>query len=212
MIRVIVGDDHVILRKGLVSILRESKDVSCVAEGGNAAEIMRAVRDTPADALVLDVSLPGKSGIDVLKQVKKEMPRLPVLMLSSHPEDQYALRSIRAGAAGYLTKNSAPQELLAALRQIASGRRYITPELAESLAQFVENPTEGPAHEVLSDREFQTLKLIGAGHSLTEIAERLCLSVKTVSVYRGRLLEKMKLKNNAELTRYALENHLVEDD
>jgi DNA-binding NarL/FixJ family response regulator len=196
VIRVIVGDDHVIVRKGLISILRESKDVTCVAEGGNAAEIMRAVRETQADALVLDVSLPGKNGIDVLKQV---------------PEDQYALRSIRAGASGYLTKNSAPQQLLAALRQIASGRRYITPELAESLAEFAENPSEGPLHESLSDREFQTLKLIGSGNSLTEIAEKLCLSAKTVSVYRARMLEKMNLKNNAELTRYAIENGLTED-
>ncbi len=211
MIRVIVGDDHVIVRKGLISILRESKDVTCVAEGGNAAEIMRAVRETQADALVLDVSLPGKNGIDVLKQVRREQPRLPVLILSSHPEDQYALRSIRAGASGYLTKNSAPQQLLAALRQIASGRRYITPELAESLAEFAENPSEGPLHESLSDREFQTLKLIGSGNSLTEIAEKLCLSAKTVSVYRARMLEKMNLKNNAELTRYAIENGLTED-
>jgi len=160
--------------------------------------------------LVLDVSMPGKDGIEVLKQVKKEQPRLPVLILSSHSEDQYAMRSIKAGAAGYLTKDSAPQQLVAAIRQIASGRKYITPELAQTLADHVESPTEGPIHESLSDREFQTLKLIGAGNSLTQIAQKLCLSVKTVSVYRARLLEKMQMKNNAELTRYAIESQLVD--
>lgn len=210
MIRVIVADDHAIVRKGLISILEGCGDVCCVAEGANAAEAMRAVRETPAEVLVLDVSMPGKDGIEVLKQVKKEQPRLPVLILSSHSEDQYALRSIKAGAAGYLTKNSAPQQLVAAIRQIASGRKFITPELAQTLADHVESPTDAPVHETLSDREFQTLKLIGAGCSLTQIAQKLCLSVKTVSVYRARLLEKMQMKNNAELTRYAIESQLVD--
>lgn len=210
MIRVIVVDDHAILRRGLISILEAAGDLQCVAEGSNASEAMRAVRDTRADAMVLDVSMPGKDGIEILKQVKKEMPRLPVLMLSSHPEDQYAVRSIRAGASGYLTKNSAPQQLVTAIRQIASGRKFITPELAESLADHVESPVDGPLHETLSDREFQTLKLIGSGMSLTDVAEKLCLSVKTVSVYRARLLEKMQMKNNAELTRYVVEHKLAD--
>jgi DNA-binding NarL/FixJ family response regulator len=210
MIRVIVVDDHAIVRRGLVSILDASEDMSCVAEGSNAAETMRAIRDNDAEALVLDVSMPGKDGIEVLKQIKKERPRLPVLILSSHSEDQYALRSIRAGAAGYLNKTSAPQQLLAAIRQIAAGRKFITPELAQSLADHIESPTDGPVHGALSDREFQTLKLIGSGYSLTQVADKLCLSVKTVSVYRARLLEKMQMKNNAELTRYAIEQGLVD--
>jgi DNA-binding NarL/FixJ family response regulator len=210
MIRVIVVDDHAILRRGLISILESCDDLSCVAEGSNAAETMRAIREHSAEALVLDVSMPGKDGIEVLKQVKKERPRLPVLILSSHSEDQYALRSIRAGASGYLNKTSAPQQLVTAIRQIAAGRKYITPELAQSLADHIESPADGPAHGTLSDREFQTLKLIGSGNSLTEVAEKLCLSVKTVSVYRARLLEKMQMKNNAELTRYAIEQGLVD--
>ncbi|MGA2551713.1 MAG: response regulator transcription factor [Burkholderiaceae bacterium] len=210
MIRVIVVDDHAILRRGLISILEASEDLSCVAEGSNAAETMRAIREFTADALVLDVSMPGKDGIEVLKQVKKEKPRLPVLILSSHAEEQYALRSIRAGASGYLNKSSAPQQLVAAIRQIASGRKYITPELAQSLADHIESPVDGPMHGTLSDREFQTLKLIGSGYSLTQVADKLCLSVKTVSVYRARLLEKMQMKNNAELTRYAIEQGLVD--
>jgi DNA-binding NarL/FixJ family response regulator len=154
--------------------------------------------------------MPGKNGIDILKKIKKEKPRLPVLILSMHPEDQYALRAIKAGAAGYLTKQSAPQQLVAAIRQIAQGRKFITPELAEALANHLDDEGDQMPHETLSDREFQTLRLIGAGKSLTDIANELCLSVKTVSVYRARLLEKMKLKNNSELTHYAVKNGLAE--
>lgn len=210
MIRVLVADDHAIVRQGLRSILEAAQDMRCVGEAENAAETMRAVRETECDALLLDISMPGKSGIEILKQIKKEKPRIPVLILSMYPEDQYALRAIKAGAAGYLTKQSAPQQLVAAIRQIAQGRKYITPELAESLANHLDEVGDQMPHESLSDREFQTLRLIGSGKSLTDIAHELCLSVKTVSVYRSRLLEKMKLKNNAELTHYAVKHGLVE--
>jgi DNA-binding NarL/FixJ family response regulator len=210
MIRIIVADDHAIVRQGLRSILDAAQDMRCVAEAENAGEAMRAIRDIECDALLLDISMPGKNGIDILKQIKKEKPRLPVLILSMHPEDQYALRAIKAGAAGYLTKQSAPQQLVAAIRQIAQGRKFITPELAEALANHLDDEGDQMPHETLSDREFQTLRLIGAGKSLTDIANELCLSVKTVSVYRARLLEKMKLKNNSELTHYAVKNGLAE--
>jgi two-component system invasion response regulator UvrY len=210
MIRIVIVDDHSIVRKGLISMFADSGDITCVAETRDGPEAMRALRQVECDAVVLDVSLPGKHGIEVLKQIKKEWPRLPVLMLSSHPEDQYAIRAMRAGASGYMNKSAAAEDLNSALRLVAAGRRYITPELAEQLADRVENPSDAPLHEKLSDREFQTLRMIGSGLSSTQIAERLFLSVKTVSVYRARLLEKLHLHTNAELTRYAIENDLAE--
>ena len=210
MIRIVIVDDHSIVRKGLISMFSDSGDITCVAETRDGPEAMRALRQVECDAVVLDVSLPGKHGIEVLKQIKKEWPRLPVLMLSSHPEDQYAIRAMRAGASGYMNKAAAAEDLNGALRLVAAGRRYITPELAEQLADRVENPSDAPLHEKLSDREFQTLRMIGSGLSSTQIAERLFLSVKTVSVYRARLLEKLNLHTNAELTRYAIENDLAE--
>jgi DNA-binding NarL/FixJ family response regulator len=210
MIRIVIVDDHSIVRKGLISMFSDSGDIVCVAETRDGPEAMRALRQVECDAVVLDVSLPGKHGIEVLKQIKKEWPRLPVLMLSSHPEDQYAIRAMRAGASGYMNKSAAAEDLNGALRLVAAGRRYITPELAEQLADRVENPSDAPLHEKLSDREFQTLRMIGSGLSSTQIAERLFLSVKTVSVYRARLLEKLHLHTNAELTRYAIENDLAE--
>lgn len=210
-IRVIVADDHPILRAGLVSVLNASSDLRVVGEAGNGAEVLKAIDAAPFDVLLLDVSMPGKSGLDLLRQIRKDHPRLPILIVSSHPEDQYALRAIKAGASGYLTKMSAPSDLVGAVRTVATGRKFITPGLAELLADHVEHPDEGTPHQTLSDREFQTLKMIGAGHSLTEIAEVLCISVKTVSVYRSRVLEKMRMKNNVELTRYVVEHGLTDD-
>ena len=210
-IRVIVADDHPILRAGLVSVLDASTDLRVVAEAGNGAEVARAIREVAFDVLLLDVSMPGKSGLDLLRQIRKDYPRLPILIVSSHPEDQYALRAIKAGASGYVTKMSAPADLVTAVRTVSNGRKFITPALAELLADHIERPDHATPHESLSDREFQTLKMIGAGHSLTEIAEVLCISVKTVSVYRSRVLEKMHLKNNVELTRYVLEHGLTDD-
>ena len=210
-IRIIVADDHPILRAGLVSVLNASPDLRVVAEAGNGAEVLRAMRDVAFDVLLLDVSMPGKSGLDLVRQIRSDNPRLPILIVSSHPEDQYALRAIKAGASGYVTKMSAPADLVTAVRTVSNGRKFITPALAELLADHVERPDDGVPHERLSDREFQTLKMIGAGHSLTEIAEVLCISVKTVSVYRSRVLEKMRMKNNVELTRYVVEHGLTDD-
>jgi DNA-binding NarL/FixJ family response regulator len=208
-IRVIVADDHPILRAGMVSVLNASSDLRVVAEAGNGAEVLRAIDDTAFDVLLLDVSMPGKSGLDLMRQIRKDHPRMPILILSSFPEDQYALRSIKAGASGYITKMSAPSDLVNAVRTVAGGRKFITPGLAELLADHVEHPESEVPHEALSDREFQTLKMIAAGHSLTEIAEVLCISVKTVSVYRSRVLDKMRMKSNVELTRYVVEHGLT---
>jgi two-component system invasion response regulator UvrY len=210
-IRVIVADDHPILRAGLVSVLNASSDLRVVAEAGNGAEVLRSIREVTFDVLLLDVSMPGKSGLDLMRQIRKDNPRLPILIVSSHPEDQYALRAIKAGASGYLTKMSAPADLVTAVRTVSNGRKFITPALAELLADHIERPDDATPHEGLSDREFQTMKMIAAGHSLTEIADVLCISVKTVSVYRSRLLEKMRMKSNVELTRYVVEHGLTDD-
>jgi two-component system invasion response regulator UvrY len=210
-IRVIVADDHPLLRAGMVSVLNASADLRVVGEAGNGAEVMRAIGTTPFDVLLLDVSMPGKSGLDLLRQIRKDNTRMPILIVSSFPEDQYALRAIKAGASGYITKMSAPADLVSAVRTVANGRKFITPAIAEMLADAVERPDQATPHETLSDREFQTMKMIAAGHSLTEIAEKLCISVKTVSVYRSRVLEKMRMKSNVELTRYVVENSLNDD-
>jgi two-component system, NarL family, invasion response regulator UvrY len=210
MIRVLIADDHAIVRKGLKQIVAETSDIEIVAEAEDYAEIMHKLRTLPVDVLVLDIGLPTKNGLEVLKIVKKELPRIHVLVLTMYPESQYALRSMRAGASGYLTKDSVPDRLVDAIRRIADGKKYITPELGEALAQFVDQDIDQLSHERLSDREFETLCLIASGKVLSEIAEELKLSPKTISVYRARMLEKMQLKNNAELTHYALKHKLVE--
>jgi two-component system, NarL family, invasion response regulator UvrY len=210
MIRVLIADDHAIVRKGLVQIVAETSDIEIAGEAEDYGEIMRALRATTVDVLILDIGMPNKNGLEVLKIVKKEMPRVQVLMLTMYPESQYALRAMRAGAAGYLTKDSVPDRLIDAIKRIADGKKYITAELADALAQFVDHNVDHQFHERLSDREFETMRLIASGNTLSEIAEELNLSPKTVSVYRARLLEKMGLKNNAELTHYALKNQLVD--
>lgn len=210
MIRIVVADDHAIVRKGLVQILSDTEHLRVVGEAENAVDAMRVVRQENPDVLLLDVAMPGKSGIEALKPLKQEFPRLKILVLSMYPEDQFGVRAIKAGALGYLNKASAPDRLIEAVERIAAGKRYITPELAELLAENVDSDGETPAHQLLSDREFQTLKLIASGKMLSEIAEILAISPKTVSVYRARLLEKMKLANNAELTHYAIKHGLVD--
>lgn len=212
MIRILICDDHAIVRQGLRQIIAEQQDMRAVAESGGYPDVMKQLRENEVDLLLLDISLPGKNGIDILKQVKKEFPKVTVLVLSMYPEDQYAVRAIRAGASGYLTKQSAADQLITAIRQISAGRKYITPELAEALANTLGRDADVMPHENLSDREYQTLCLIAAGKTLSQIAEELSLSAKTVSVYRSRLLEKMNLKNNAELTHYALKHGLVQLD
>ena len=210
MIRVIIADDHAILRQGLRQILAAHPEFEVVGEAANYSEVMHQVRGTPCNALVLDIAMPGKNGIETLKQVKREFPKLAVLVLSMYPEDQYAVRALRAGAAGYLTKMAAAEQLVDALRVVTRGRKYITAELAQSLAESIGGDSDVPAHELLSDREFQTLRLIAAGRTVAQIGEELALSPKTVSVYRARLLGKLQLQSNAELTRFALEHGLIE--
>lgn len=210
MIRVLIADDHAILRRGLAQIIAEAGDMQVCAEAENGAQTIKLAREQPLDVVLLDITMPDRNGLDTLKQLKKEKPKLPVLMLSMHPEETYALRAIKAGASGYLNKQSAPALLVTALRRVAGGRRYISPAVAEALAGTIANGTDHPAHATLSDREYETMRLIASGKTLSEIAVEMHLSVKTVSVYRARLLEKMQIKNNAELTHYALKNRLVD--
>ncbi|MFA4910193.1 MAG: response regulator transcription factor [Desulfobacteria bacterium] len=207
MIRVITVDDHPVVRRGLKQIIAAEQDMQVVGEAENAREAILVIRQTPCDAVVLDITLPDASGLDVLSRLKSERPTLPVLIMSIHEEEQYALRVLKAGASGYLMKNSIPEELIKAIRKITSGGKYISPSLAERLASEFVSP-ETSLHEKLSDREFQILCLIASGKSLKEIGEALCISGKTVSSYRARILEKMNMKTNADLTRYALEYHL----
>ncbi|MCC2681353.1 MAG: two component transcriptional regulator, LuxR family [Nitrosospira multiformis] len=206
---VLIVDDHAIVRQGLRQILTESEKIDLIAEAESGGEAMRQLRESEWSVVVLDISLPDRNGIEVLKQIRKERPKLPVLMLSMHEEGLYAIRALKAGASGYITKQSAPNELMAAINQVARGRKYLTPAVAEAMAESLGTDHDRPLHETLSDREYQTLRLIASGKSLTDAAEEMHLSVKTVSVYRGRLLQKMKLKNNAEVTHYAIKNGLA---
>ncbi len=209
-IRVFIADDHAIVREGLKQILAESPDIIVAGEAENGLDAIKLFRRARCHVMLLDISMPDKNGIDVLKQVKKENPDLAVLMLSMHREDQYAIRSLKAGAAGYMTKQSAPKELVTAIRQVAGGMKYVSAALAQELASHVGEGHEAPLHESLSDREYQTLTMIASGKTVGAIAKELSLSVKTISEYRARLLVKMKLKNSAELTHYAIKNALIE--
>lgn len=210
MIRVLITDDHAIVRHGLKQIVAETDDMTVIAEADTGAQAILLLRNTPSDVVLMDISLPDRNGIDVLKQIKKEYPRLPVLMLSMHAEREFAVRALKAGASGYLTKQSAPMQLVDAIRHVAAGKKYITPSLAEEVANMISGDLEQPPHKLLSDREYQTLCLIASGKTLSVIAAELILSPKTVSVYRSRVLEKLKLKNNSDITRYAIKNQLVE--
>lgn len=209
-IKVLIADDHAIFREGLKQILADTKDIVVAAEAENGHDTIQLVRNSDCHVILLDISLPDRSGIEVLKQIRKELPTLAVLMLSMHREDQYAVRSLKAGAAGYLNKQSAPAELVNAIRQVAAGRKYISPALAQELANHVSEDRQVMPHETLSDREYQTLTMIASGKAVSDIANELLLSVKTISMYRSRLLQKMKLRHNAELTHYAIKNHLVD--
>ncbi len=210
IIKVFIADDHAIVREGLKQILAETRDIVVAGEAENGLDAIKLFRKSECQVMLLDISMPDRSGIEVLKQIKKEKPELAVLMLSMHREDQYAIRSLKAGAAGYLTKQSAPRELVTAIRQVAGGLKYISPALAQELANHVGEDHEAPPHDSLSDREYQTLTMIASGKTVGMIAKELSLSVKTVSEYRARLLVKMKLKNSAELTHYAIKNQLIE--
>jgi len=210
LIHVVLCDDHAVLRRGIRDTLQEATDIRVTAEAASYAELRAALRSGAAcDVLLLDINMPGRNGLEVLASVRETDPQIKVIMVSMYPEDQYALRSLKAGAQGYANKAGDPMELIEAVRLVMQGRKYLTPEVAQMLAESVSQPQSEVLHETLSEREMQTLQKIATGRRLTDIAEELMLSPKTVSVYRARVLEKLQLANNAELTVYAIRNHLV---
>jgi two-component system invasion response regulator UvrY len=210
MIRILIADDHTVVREGLKQIISETTDMSIADEAVDGHEVLNKALRNDYDVVVLDITMPGINGLDVLKQIKAQKSKLPILVLSMHPEEQYAVRVLKAGASGYLTKETASEELVNAIRTAFKGRKYITPSLGEKLAYSLRTDAEKLPHELLSDREYQVMCMIASGKTVKEISERLFLSVKTVSTYRARILEKMNMKNNVELTYYSLKNRLVE--
>ncbi|MBI4457249.1 MAG: response regulator transcription factor [Acidobacteria bacterium] len=209
MIKILVADDHAVVREGLKQIVSETKDLVVAGEASNGQEVLDRVRSSHWDVVLLDIAMPGRGGLDVLRELRSERPKLPILVLTMHPEDQYAVRVLKAGAAGYLTKESAPQQLVEAIRKVVKGGKYISPSVAEELALYLEPDVEKLPHEILSDREYQVFCMIASGKTVSQIAVELALSVKTISSYRTRILEKMRMKNNAELTHYAMKRGLV---
>ena len=211
MIRLVLADDHAILREGLRQLLAAAGDMDVVGEARDGHEVMQRVRELDFDVLLLDMSMPGKSGIELIKQVRTEKPRLRILVLSMHEEHQYAVRAIRGGASGYLTKEGASRQLVEAIRKVAAGGAFISAEVAQQLALGAMPDAKGALHESLSDREFQIFRFIAEGRSITDIAQRLSLSVKTVSTHKSNVLQKMNMSSPAELIRYALNHRLVEN-
>ncbi len=209
MIRIIVCDDHPIFREGVKKIFKQTTDVVVEDEAASGAELVDKLGAKRFDVALLDISLPGANGVDLLKTIQTTHPRLPVLILSMYPEEQYAVRALRAGAAGYVTKGSVPTELVAAIRKVAAGGKYVSPSLAEILAEEMEGKRHAPAHEKLSDREYQILCMLGAGKGIKEIAHELYISPPTVGTYRARILAKLGLKTTAELIGYAIKHNLV---
>jgi two-component system invasion response regulator UvrY len=211
MIRVLLADDHNIVRAGVREILSDTTDIEVAGEAVNGHEVMALVREREFDVAVLDMSMPGRSGIDLIRQVKAERPRLKVLVLSMYSEEQYAVRALKAGASGYLTKESVADALVAAIRRVAGGGAYVSPETAERLALGANRDVAAAPHTLLSNREFEVFRMIAQGRSVTEIADALALSVKTVSTHKARIMQKMNLANPAELIRYALDHDLLEN-
>jgi two-component system, NarL family, invasion response regulator UvrY len=210
MLRILIADDHTVVRKGLRQILLEEFPTAEITETADAAALFMKVLREDWDVVITDISMPDKSGLEVLQQIRRDQPRLPVLILSAHSEDQYAIRALKAGASGYLCKDSASDELVVAIRRILMGKKYITSSLAEKLAFHLDqDDSDRPAHETLSDREFEVMKFLASGKVVSEIASQLCLSVTTISTYRARILTKMNMKTNYDLTRYAMENNLL---
>ena len=211
MIRIVVADDHTIVREGLKGLLAAAGDLEVVGEAQDGHEVVKRVRELDFDLLLLDMSMPGKSGIELIKQVKGEKPKLRILVLSMHEEHQYAVRAIRAGASGYLTKESASRQLVDAIRKVAAGGAFISSAVAEQLALGAMPDAQGPLHAALSDREFQVFRMVAEGKSISDIAERLNLSVKTVSTHKANILHKMNMATSGDLIRYAIAHRLVED-
>jgi DNA-binding NarL/FixJ family response regulator len=211
MIKVLLADDHAIVREGLKQILLRAEDFEIGGEASNGHEVLDKVRNSAWDLLLLDMSMPGRSGIELIKLIKAERPQLPILVLTMHAEKQYAVRAFKAGAAGYLTKESAPLELVSAARKVASGGIYVSPVTAEYMAVSIGQPQQSLPHQRLSDREFEVFRMIVGGSSISDIAERLTLSVKTVSTHKTRILQKMQMQSQTELIHYAIKHNLVED-
>ncbi|HWZ34318.1 MAG TPA: response regulator transcription factor [Bryobacteraceae bacterium] len=209
MTRILVADDHPLLRSGLKQLLSQEPDLEVVGEAEDSEQVLRQAADSKCDVVILDLAMPGRGGLDALRELRRQHPHLPVLILSMHSEDQFAVRAIRAGASGYVSKETAGSEVVKAVRKVLTGKKYVSPGLAEMLANALDQDLDRPPHEALSDREFQILSKIASGMTVSEIAEEISLSVKTVSTYRSRVLEKMSMHTNAELTRYALQNGLV---
>jgi DNA-binding NarL/FixJ family response regulator len=210
MIRILVADDHAVVREGVKRIVADTSDLVVAAEASQSQEVLSKVAARTCDVVLLDISMPGRSGLEILQQLKRAHPALPVLVFSVHPENQYALRVFKAGASGYLTKDSIPEELVTAIRKVVRGGHYVSPSLAEHLVLEVTTGSDKPPHANLSDREYQVLCLLASGKTATEIAKELSLSVKTVSTHRSRILAKMHMKTNAELMHYAIRHRLVE--
>lgn len=210
MIKILIADDHAVVREGVKHILYEFPDITIAGEANNGHEVLEKIGEKAYDLILLDIAMPGRDGLEILKDIKIQKPKLPVLILSMFPEEQYALRALKSGASGYLTKESIPDELIKAIRKILQGGKYISASFSEKLLLSFDSDIERPIHETLSDREYQVMRLIASGKTLKDIADELALSVKTVSTYRSRILEKMGMKNNAELTHYAIKNLLVD--
>ncbi len=209
MVNVFIADDHELIREGLKKTLKAEPDMLVAGEAANAAELFRALRQNPVDIVLLDISMPGESGLEALKEIKRQHPQLPVLILSVHPEHRFAVRALKAGAAGYVTKDTAVEELVQAIRKIVAGGKYVSISLAEKLVEELETGDKLP-HENLSDREFQVMRMLAAGKTRNEIADELSISLSTVNTYRNRIMEKMRMQTNTDLTRYAVEHGLIE--
>jgi DNA-binding NarL/FixJ family response regulator len=210
MIKILIADDHPVVREGLKQIISKADDMKVICEALNGTEVLDLIGKQSPDVVVLDIGMPGKDGLDVLKDIKKSNPSLPVLMLSMFPEEQVAVRTFKIGAAGYMNKETAPKELVNAIRKIHAGGKYVSAALAERLVSDLDSDSNKKPHEILSDREFQVLRMIAAGKDVDEIADDLFISVKTVRTYRDRILDKLKLKNDVEIARYAIKNKLLD--
>lgn len=207
--KVLIADDHAIVRKGLKQIIHEEYPQALIEEASNAEELIHKTMLDTWDVIITDLSMPGRSGLDALRQIRESFPKLPVLVLSMHPEDQYAIRVLKAGASGYINKDSAQEELIVAMNKVLNGKKYISSRVAEQMAEAIDDNSNKAPHETLSDREFDVLKMLASGKAVSEIADMLSLSSTTISTFRARILEKMKMKSNADITRYALENQLI---